>query len=119
MQQRFYFALFQATQLLGGAYYLPEVKKLRKIGACNIVPYIKSLKLRKYPYKVTIKFFVFNDADFITITIITAYILKLINTHGGLQSCDYRVIKNVEITTQKIISEDNEGCEIQIESVKD
>ena len=96
---------------------MPEVKKLRKLGAWAIVPFIKSAKLRKYPYKVTITYYVFDDADLITLSIITAYILKLMESHTVIQSTDFRVIQSVDIRTQKVISEDNEGCEISFESV--
>ena len=117
MQQRFYFTLFQATQLLGGAYYLPEVKKLRKLGAWAIVPFIKSAKLRNYPYKVTITYYVFDDADLITLSIITAYILKLMESHSAIQSADFRVIQSLDIRTQKVLSQDKEGCELTFESL--
>ena len=114
MQLRFYFPLFQATQLLGGAAYRQEVKKLRKIGFEKIVPYIKGNRLKEYPYNVCVIFMVYDTADFITLSIISAYILHLIEKAVILQSTDWRVISSLSIKTKKISLEKEQGCIILI-----
>lgn len=114
MQLRFYFPLFQATQLLGGAAYQQEIKKLRKIGFEKIVPYIKGNRLKEYPYNVCIIFMVYDTADFITLSIISAYILHLIEKAVILQSTDWRVISSLSIKTKKISLEKEQGCIILI-----
>lgn len=119
MQQRFYFNLFKATQILGGAAYLPEIKKLRNLGAFRIVPFIKSVKYRDYPLKITFTFYAYDDCDMITAAVLSGYIMRLMESHTTIQSADARVVPQVFIKTQRIISKDNEGCEIQVESIKD
>lgn len=111
MQLRFYFPLFQATQLLGGAAYQQEVKKLRKIGFEKIMPYIKaSHRLKEYPYNVCIIFMVYDTADFITLSIISAYILHIIENALVLQSTDWRVISSLTIKTKVVKQEKEQGC---------
>ena len=110
MQLRFYFPLFQATQLLGGAAYHQEIKKLHKIGFERILPHIKGERLLNYPYDICIVFLVYDTADFTTLSVITGYILHLIESTLVLQSTDYRVVKSVSIKTKKVHNEKEQGC---------
>lgn len=114
MQLRFYFPLFQATQLLGGAAYQQEIKKLHKLGLERIMPYLKNGKLREYPYDVCIVFFVYETGDFITLSVITGYILHLIEKSCVLQSTDWRVIKSLSIKTKIVHKEKEQGCMVLI-----
>ena len=115
MQKRFFFPLFKSTQILGGAAYLPEIKKLRNLAAFKILPFIKSHKFLKYPFKLTFTFFVYDDCDMITAGIISSYTMRLMESHGVLQSSDARVVAEVYIKTQHVITKDREGCEVKIE----
>ncbi len=119
MQQRFFFPLFKATQILGGAAYNQEIKKLRNLAAFKIVPFIKSYKFLKYPFKLTFTFFVYDDCDMITAGIISSYIMRLMESHGVLQSSDARVVAEIYIKTQQVITKDREGVEIKIEKAPD
>jgi hypothetical protein len=115
LQQRFFFPLFKSTQILGGAAYLPEIRKLRNLAAFKIVPFIKSYKFTKYPFKLTFTFFTYDECDMITAGIISSYIMRLMESHGVLQSCDARVVAEMYIKTQQVITKDREGVEIKIE----
>lgn len=115
LQQRFFFPLFKSTQILGGAAYLPEIKKLRDLAAFKIVPFVKSYKFIKYPFKITFTFFVYDDCDMITSGIISSYVMRLMESHGVLQSCDSRVVAEVQIKTQHVITKEREGFELKIE----
>lgn len=85
------------------------------MGATRIVPHLKCIKLRKYPFKMTFTFFVTEDADLTTLSILSAYILNLMEKNAHIQSTDYRVIKSVHIKTKKVLAKDKEGCELLIE----
>lgn len=41
--------------------------------------------------------------------------MRLMETHGVLQSCDARVVAEMYIKTQQVITKDREGVEIKIE----
>lgn len=115
MQKRFFFPLFKSTQILGGAAYHQEIKKLQNIASLKILPFIQFLKFRKYPFKITFTFFVFDDCDMITAGILSSYILHLMESHGVLQSCDSRVVSEICIKKQNIITKEREGVEIKVE----
>lgn len=51
----------------------------------------------------------------ITAGIISSYIMRLMETRGVLQSCDARVVAEMYIKTQQVITKDREGVEIKIE----
>lgn len=115
MQLRFFFRMFHATQLLGGAAYQQEIKKLRDIGYQKILPNLKNQELRDYPYDVCFIFMVYEDADLITLSVMAGYILHLLELTITIQSADSRVIKSVSIKTKKALKEKDEGCILIIE----
>lgn len=83
------------------------------------VPRIKPISIRKYPLKITFTFFAFDDCDMTTMSIIAAYFLHLMESHTTIQCADARVIPEVSIKTKRVITRDNEGCEISVELATD
>ena len=51
----------------------------------------------------------------ITAGIISSYVMRLMESHGVLQSCDARVVAEMYIKTQHVITKDREGMELKIE----
>lgn len=114
---RLYFPSFQATQIVCGVNtsYAKEIKKLRQWGLSFITPYIRNIKLIKYPYKLTIVFYSTSDQDAITTLTLASYIAHLLESNAVLQSTDYRVIPSIEVQMKKIKNITDEGCSIFID----
>lgn len=115
---RLFFPLWSMTTVIGQnptAQKL-ETKKLHQWGAQYLLPHIATKKYRKFPFKITIKYFIYSDMEITSLLILSSYIT---NAYGLLpmQSDDYRVVPKVEILTQKALTRDAEGCEIIIESL--
>lgn len=116
MQIRFYFNMFPSRQLIGGinTAYTQEIKKLRRFALSEILPKIKQYSiLKRPPYKVSFLFYTTSDIDNISLMTITTYILHCLEEEL-LQSTDYRVIKQIEVKSRKIIVKEKEGCEMTI-----
>lgn len=118
---RLYFPLFQATQLIGGvsSAYSQEIKKLRKFGLNHLLPRLCRSKFRNYPFRISLTFFTYSSFDIVSASITSAFIIHLFESTGTIQSCDYRVIPNIEVKIKKILNQSDEGCELTIESIKD
>lgn len=123
MQQiRLYFPLLLSRQLITGVNtaYRQEINKLRIFGRKYIQPYLPNLKLRKYPYKLTFRFYTSDTTDMISCLTMVSYILHLFESWGALQSTDYRVLPKIDICVdiKKINLFEREGCEIIVEPLK-
>ena len=119
MQLRLFFPLWSMATLIGeiASAHRQEVNKLRKFGNSYLVPYIHSRKFTKYPFKLTITFYIFSDIDTTSLIILSSYILNELKIYS-LQSADYRVVSSFELKTTKISNKKNEGCEIVLESLR-
>lgn len=116
MQLRIFFPLFAITQIVSDmpTAHKQEIQKLKQFGSEHIYPAFHGKDYKKYPYKITITFFCFSDADMVSMLIQSAYILKIIGW-SSLQSVDYRVVSQFHVKTKKVIKKELEGCEIIIE----
>ena len=116
---RLFFPLFSSNQLITGANsaYRQEINKLRRFGINYIDPYLPKIKLRNYPYKFSVIFYIYenDDYDMISCNTIANYILNEFREFGAIQSTDYRVVSKIEIQIKKVVSKLGEGCEICFE----
>ena len=119
MQLRLFFPLFAMVQIISdvSSAHKQEIIKLRQFGIKHISPNFHGKSFKKYPYKITVTFYCFADADMVSMLIHSAYILKMIGWNS-LQSVDYRVVPQFDIRTKKVQSREMEGCEIVIEKLR-
>lgn len=119
MQLRLFFPLWSMSTLIGevSSAQRQEVHKLRMWGRNNLFPYLANKSYKSYPFKITVKFFVFSDIESTSLVLLSAYIVNAFGFYV-FQSGDYRVIPQVEILSRKIKTKESEGCEIIVESLK-
>lgn len=119
MDLRLFFPLWSMTSIIGevSSAGKQELNKLKKFGTNYILPYIHAKHYTKFPFKINIVFFIYSDIEITSLLILSSYIMNLLGCYS-LQSDDYRVVPEFNMTTKKVVSKEAEGCRITIEPLR-